>query len=437
MVGHEARRSMDDTRLGTLLLEGGIVAEGDLERCLAIQNATGRVRPLGEVLVEHGLLDPGTVQRLLQMQQSRNALQVAEVPPADALSASLLRAAVANGATELMVSEGLPARIRVAGDWRDLGDAVLDGPEVWQFVRETMGGEVLEQLAEQRFVTKLVRDTVHGAASATAFRHFDGVAVRIVPTPQVVQAPTELDLPAELVAELTVGSGLVLLVIGQADDRAALLSVLLQAALASGPRHAVALLDEPLPASLLGQVASRRFGWQAEQRAAALRSALSEDPEVVAIADIGTPEAFELALRAATEGRLVLACLNAANVVAALQRVLDFYPVAEVAEVRRTLAANLHGILLRTPLPNLAHTGIRHATEYLRPVPVVRETLAHGDLAAIPRLLQRADGSCGWSLDRSLLDLLVAGAVRLEDVFARAEEKAWLLERSRALPRGE
>lgn len=427
---------MDDTRLGTLLLEGGIVAEGDLERCLAIQNVTGRVRPLGEVLVEHGLLDAGMVPRLLQLQQSRNALRAAEVPPSDTLSASLLRAAVANGASELMVSEGRPARIRVAGDWRDLGDAVLGGPEVWEFVRETMGGEVLEQLAEQRFVTKLVRNTVHGAATVTAFRHFDGVAVRFVPASQVVPAPAELDLPPELVAELTGGGGLVLLVSGQAGTRGPVLSALLQAAQANAPRHAVAVLDEPLPASLLTKVSSRRFGWQAGQRAAALRSALSEDPEVLAIADIGTPETFELALRAAAGGRLVLACLDAANVVAALQRVLDFYPVAEVAEVRRTLATNLRGILLRLPLPNLEHCGIRHATEYLRAVPVVRETLAHGDLAAIPRLLQRTDGSCGWSLDRSLLDLLAAGAVRLEDVFARAEEKAWLLERSRALPQG-
>jgi Tfp pilus assembly pilus retraction ATPase PilT len=427
---------MEDTRLGTLLLEGGIVAEGDLERCLALQTATGRARPLGEVLVEHGLLEPGTVQRLLQLQQSRNALRAAEVPAVDTLSASLLRAAVANGATELMVSEGRPPRIRVAGDWRDLGDTVLGGPEVWDFVRDTMGGEVLEQLAEQRFVTKVVRDAAHGAATVTAFRHFDGVAVRLVPTQLVVQEPQQLDLSPAVVAELTAGGGLVLLVSGRTGARGDLLSMLLQSALTAAPRHAVALLDEPLPTSLLSRVACRRFGWRAEQRAAALRSALSEDPEILAIADVGTPETLELALRAAADGRLVLACMDAANVVAALQRVLDFYPVAEVAEVRRTLATNLKGVLLRLPLPDMDHTGTRHATEYLRAVPVVRETLAHGDLGAMPRLMQRADRSCGWTLDHSLLELLAAGVVRLEDVFARAEEKAWLLERSRALVQG-
>ena len=32
-----------------------------------------------------------------------------------------------------------------------------------------------------------------------------------------------------------------------------------------------------------------------------------------------------------------------------------------------------------------------------------------------------------------MLELLVAGRVRMEDVFARAEEKAWLLERTKDL----
>ena len=49
-------------------------------------------------------------------------------------------------------------------------------------------------------------------------------------------------------------------------------------------------------------------------------------------------------------------------------------------------------------------------------------------------MLLRAEGSrAGHSLDRSMLGLLQAGRVRMEDVFARAEEKAWLLERTRDL----
>lgn len=425
---------MEDTRLGSILLEGGIVQEADLDRCLLIQSMTGGTRPIGEILVEQRLLDKSMLQRLLDLQRSRVALRRAEIASADAMSGTLLRDARANGASEIVVSEGRAVRIRVAGEWRELTSEPVRGPEVWDFVRDTMGGEVLEELADRHYVVRSWKDAEHGSGSATAFRQFDGVAVRLTFAATRAKTVEEAELPKAVVDLARAGRGLVLLVGERGIGRTDVLAPLLQVCAADVGHYAIVLSDEPLPLPEAGAlIALRRLGLSPEDRAASVRTALREDPDVLAIADVGDPESFDLALRAAEGGRLVLACIDAGNVTAALNRLLDFYPAYDVSRVRANLAAALKAVLVRHELPGAERTECTIASELLLVDDVVRETLRAGDLANLGVLLRMEGGRCGHSLDQSLLDLLVAGKVRVEDVFLRAEEKAWLLERTRNL----
>lgn len=425
---------MDDNRLGSILLEGGIVDESGLERCLAIQALTGNTRPIGQILLEQGLIDAPTLQRLLAMQKSRAESQRAQVSPPDLASASLLKAALANGASELVVSEGRPARIRVGASWSQLTGDVLRGPEVWDFVRETMGADVLEALAERHFVVQPWRLDDVGGGLATAFRQFEGVAVRMTFALAAVAAPEAIGVPPAVVDAVRAGKGLVLVVGERAIGRSEVMASLVQVAAGDATQYVVVVDDEPLALPANGaMVVRRRFGITPAERAQALRSVVREDPDVLVVADIGDAAAFEIALRAAEGGRLVIAYLDAPNATSALARILNFYPVYDLPRVRSTLAAVLRVVLVRQLLPDAAHTGTVAATELLVVDDAVREVVRSGDLADLALLLRVDDERLGHSLDRSMLDLLTAGKVRMDDVFARAEEKAWLLERTRDL----
>lgn len=423
---------MDDFRLGAILLEGGVVDEAGLERCLAIQALTGCSRPIGQILVEQGLLDEATCERLLAMQRQRLQVADADVAPTDLQSDSLLRAAIANGASEVVVSEGRPARIRVGATWRKLTGDVLSGPEVWDFVRETMGAEVLEQLAEHHFVVRPWCIDGVGLGSATAFRQFEGVAVRVSFIATEVRTTEQLGVPSAVGDAIRQGKGLVLCVGERGVGRAELLASLVQVAAADTSHYVVVVDDEPTELPSEGaMVVRRRYGVDPETRASVLRSVVREDPDAMIIADVGSPETFEIALRAAEGGRLVVAYLDAQNVVAALTRVLNFYPDYELPRVRASLAAVLRVALVRHLLPSADGASTVPATELLVVDDPAREVVRNGDLTDLSLLL-RADGA-GHSLDKSMLDLVVAGSIRMEDVFARAEEKSWLLDRTRGL----
>jgi twitching motility protein PilT len=423
---------MEDTRLGAILLEGGIVGEADLERCLSIQALTGGTRPIGQILVEQDLIGQATLQRLLDLQKCRNELRAATVGAVDTGPVSLLQAARGNGAAELVVSEGRPVRLRVAGSWRQLTEDPVRGPEVWDFVRELMGAEVLEELAERHFVIRSWQRPELGRGSATAFRQFEGVAVRVVLAPVTTTAETAL--PQAVLDQTRTGRGLVLVGGERGIGRLELLTPLLHAAARSGGDYVVAVDDEPIDLPAQGaMVVRRRYGIDTEDRAAALRAAIGEDPDTLVVGDVGAPATFELALRAAEGGRLVVAWIDANNVTAMLQRILNFYPTYDLPRVRSSLAAVLRAVFVRHELPDAGHDGTVAATELLLVDDAVRDVLRGGELADLGLLLRMEGSRCGHSLDRSLLDLLTGGRVRLEDVFARAEEKAWLLERTRDL----
>jgi Tfp pilus assembly pilus retraction ATPase PilT len=425
---------MDDIRLGAILLEGGIVDEAGLERCLAIQALMGNTRPIGQILVEQGLIDEPSLKRLLSMQRERADVAGASLRAGDLGCAALLTAALGNGAAEIVVSEGRPVRIRVGSLWTQLTDIVLSGPEVWDFVRETMGGEVLEALAEHHFVVRPWQVDGVGRGLATAFRQFEGVAVRATFAPTQLPTPESIDLPAAVTDAVRAGRGLVLVVGERGLGRTEALGALVHAAAADASHYVVVVDDEPLALPATGAVVvRRRFGITPHERSQSLRSVVREDPDAMVIADVGDAETFEIALRAAEGGRLVIAYLDAPNSTAALTRILNFYPVHDLARVRASLAAVLRTVLVRHLLPDAEHKGTVVATELLVVDDAACEVIRRGDLGDIALLL-RAEGSrCGHSLDRSMLELLVGGRVRMDDVFARTEEKAWLLEKTRSL----
>lgn len=425
---------MDEYRLGAILLEGGVVDEAGLERCLAIQALTGTARPIGRILVEQGLLDEPTLKRLLDLQQSRHEAKVAKTAPSDLASASIVAAAAASAATEVVVSEGRPVRIKVGDSWQQLTDEVLSGPEVWDFVRETMGADVLEQLAENHYVVRSWQLDEGDGGSATAFRQFEGVAVRLTFSSNQIATPLELDVPQSVVDAVHNGKGLVLCVGERGIGRSQLLTTLAHEAAKDESKYVVVVDDEPARLPESGAlVVQRRFGIDPQTRADVLRSVVREDPDTMVVADVGSRETFELALRAAEGGRLVIAYLDAQNVVSALTRILNFYPGYELPRVRASLAAVLRSVLVRLQLPNAEHDGSVAATELLQVDEAAREVVRKGDLNDLSLLLRAEGGPAGHPLDRSLLDLLTSGRARMEDVFARAEEKAWLLERTRNL----
>lgn len=426
---------MEETRLGALLLDSRIIDEKDLEKCLEVQALTGSSRPLGNILVEQGVIDHATLERVLELQQARARRERAALPEAEGSDEVWFRVAMQAKASELVVSEGRPVLARVGAEWRNLTDEPLGGPEVWDFVRNEMGADVLERLADQHFVVRDLHKPGICRGRITGMRHFDGVAAIVELRREATPSCEELGVPRQLVELVRAGRGLVLLMGERGIGRSELMAGLLRDAAAEAERYVIVLddaIDAELPAG--GLVVRRRIGEHAADHAQALRTAVREDPDAIFVGSVAEPEAFDMALRAAEGGRLVVAWLDAGSTVSGLTRLLRCYEDHEVVRVRSSLATVLRAVHVRHLLPAATGEGMVPVTELLLVDDAVRDVLRAGDLANLSLLMRMGDGKNGHSLDQSMFDRVVQGQLEVEDAFARADEKGWLLERTRRLP---
>lgn len=426
---------MDETRLGAILLESRIIQEGDLEKCLEVQSLTGNNRPLGSILIEQGLIDRATLQRLLELQQARVIERQpprSEANPAE--GGGFLGAAIRAGARELIISDGRPVLARAAAEWRMLTVEPVRGPEVWDFVRAEMGAQVLEELADSQYVARDLHKPGLCRGRITAMRHSDGVAVLVELRPERLPGPERLGMPPQLIELLRGPRGLVLLVGERGVGRTELLAGALREMAVESNRYVVVLddaIDTEMPAGD-ALVARRRVGEHVSDYVAALRTTIREDPDAILVGSVDDPEAFDMALRAAEGGRLVVGWIDAHSVVGCLQRVLNFYPDYDVQRLRQGLASVLRGVCVRQLLASIDGSGMLPATELLLVDDAARDILRNGDLQSLNLLMRTESGKSGHSLDQCMLAMIGENRIRIEDAYARAEEKAWLLERLRA-----
>ncbi len=421
---------MDNTRLGSILLENPLMHQEDIERCLEIQALTGGARPLGEILIQEGVISRDALEELLAIQQSRREQSRGTAVVQGSGPDSYLRTAIAHKASDLIMSEGRRVLIRTGGQLRELTDEPIASKDLFEFLRQRIGPDVLTVLAEKKAVAREFHVPGLARGRICAFRHFDGLCVTIRLHPEQVRDASTSGIPNELVRAMSHGKGMVLITGDVRSGITETLATLLQTAVAE-PNRVVLVLDRDFEVpSVVGQavLTRRKVGIDTATYATGLRAATIEAPEVIFVGDASDVEAFDLALRAAEAGSLVVTAVRARSVVAALERVLNGYPAYDVPRVRTSLAAVINCIAALHLLPTNAREGMVLASEVLMLNDAAREILRGGALTQLNLLMRLESAECGHSLDDSLIGLVEGERVRFEDAFVCAEDKTRLLQ---------
>jgi len=160
-------------------------------------------------------------------------------------------------------------------------------------------------------------------------------------------------------------------------------------------------------------VSQREVGIDTESFAAALKNALRQRPDVILIGEIRDRTVMEHALTIAETGHLALATLHTTNAYQTIERVINFFPEEQAAQIRLNLALNLRAIVSQRLVPSVdGHLVL--AQEVLLNDGLVKELILNGEILKIRELLEqnRAMGMC--SFDQSLLDLYTEGRITEE-----------------------
>jgi twitching motility protein PilT len=337
----------------------------------------------------------------------------------------LLRLAAARGASALYLTTQARPAVRVDGDIRLLdGEAALSSGDV-----EAAVLELAPEGARDKESAEWIRDLADvGRVRITTFRDYRGPGALLRMIQARATSADQLGLVREIQALATEPEGLVIVTGPRASGKSTLVSAFVDLINRQRNDYVITLegqirLVHESRGSLISQ---RELRGSASEVVTAARAALRENPDVLVIEDLRSPDVLQVALDAAGSGLLVFVSVTAASATAALERLVDLCPSDQRRNVRAALAEHLRGVVAQVLLRK-AGGGRLAARELVLNTNAVAALVSDGQIAQLPRAIDSGRKLGMAPLNDALVAFVQSGAVDVREAYRKADDKAGLL----------
>ncbi|HXF83416.1 MAG TPA: type IV pilus twitching motility protein PilT [bacterium] len=339
---------------------------------------------------------------------------------------TLLTTARERRASDLHLSVGRPPILRLDGRL-----VVQDGPAVTRQAMEQLLAEVLGDAQRTRFAEQHELDCSLdipgvGRVRVNVFRQQRGEAAVFRLIPSVIRSLEDLGMPPVLAELCRRDRGLILITGPTGSGKTTTLAAMVDLMNRTRSDHIITIED---PIEFLHEpqrclINQREVGPHTHSFAAALRSALREDPDIILVGEMRDLDTIASALTAAETGHLVLATLHTNSAPQTVNRIIDVFPPHQQEQVRVQLSEVLLGVAAQTLLPRADGKGRICAVEMLVATPAVRNLVREGKTFQLPSIIQTGTKEGMQTLDQSLKALVRAGVVTPEEALRRATDRA-------------
>lgn len=332
----------------------------------------------------------------------------------DELLRDLLTATLVVGGTDLHLRVGQPPMIRKNGELTTLNDQLITENDMEGLKRSAISEEQNKTLYKQRSVDL---DYQHKDNPALRFRanffilqNQVAAVFRLLPTN--IPRLSEIEAPKNILPFCNLQRGLVLVTGTTGSGKSTTLAAIIDQINSKRAAHIITI-EDPIEfrhnpkRSLITQ---REVRQDATDFVSAFRDALRQDPDVILVGELRSPEICRLALNAAETGHLVLASLGTRDPADTVQRMIDQFPGTEQQFIRTQLASALEGVISQRLLPRKDGAGRVAAFEVLNVSPALRASIRSGSSGTeLPTILQVDKASL--SFERSVAQLVREGKV--------------------------
>lgn len=319
----------------------------------------------------------------------------------------LLLATVECGASDLILHSGRQAVARIEGELRTIDSEAMEESDI-DALWSACGADPADLDHDASLTTG---DGVRFRVNLFHHLGLRGAVLRRIH--QEIPAMETLGLPAELLREwASRKSGIVIVSGPTGSGKSTTLAAVLEWINQTMARHIVTIEDpvEYLFAAKLSMFTQREVGIDTPTFAEGLRRSLRQNPDIIFLGEIRDAESALTAIQAAETGHLVLATLHASACAEVVKRIELLFPPDEREAVRKTLAAQLLGVLCQRLVPAAAG-GQALACEYFSNAASSRNLIAEGRMPELQDFIARGDPRSTRSFGDSLLRLVREGLV--------------------------
>jgi len=327
--------------------------------------------------------------------------------------------------SDLHFIAGDPARIRLHGDLSTLRPDKL-APE---FVKEALY-EIMPKAAKDRFEAKDGADFAHTIPERGRFRvnvmrqlHGMGAVFRAIPSKALTL--DELKLPESVRQMCKANNGLILVTGKTGSGKSTTLAAMIDDINLRVRGH-ILTIEDPIEfvhnrkSCLISQ---REIGVHAPTFAAALHSALREDPDVILVGELRDLETMSIAVTAAEMGILVMGTLHTNGAAQTVDRMVNVFPSDKQSHVRTMLSTSLRGVVSQQLLQKADKNGRVAALEILVNTPAAANLIRQGKLDQLENVMQSGAQFGMRTMDTAIQQLLDSRQITGKEAYKKGINK--------------
>ncbi|MDD2774270.1 MAG: type IV pilus twitching motility protein PilT [Elusimicrobiales bacterium] len=343
--------------------------------------------------------------------------------------ASVLRAGVQLGASDIILAAGRPPVVRVNGQVRPLENI----PPLSSDDCKALVYSGLYENLRARFEQDWELDYSFTIPNVSRFRanvlvQRGGVAAVYRVIPAHIPAPAEIGLTREMTAVTDLHNGLVIITGPTGSGKSTTLAALIDQINAKY-RKSIITIEDPVEFVYEARnsvILQREVGQHTKSFREALRRALRQAPDVIMIGEMRDLETIQLAITAAETGHLCFGTLHTQDCASTIDRIIDVFPPGQQEQVRTQLSLTLQAVIAQILLPSADGRGRVAAREFMVSTPAISSLIRDKKAHMIYSALETGKKFGMMTMDQNLAALVTQGRVRTEDAQLKAQSPEML-----------
>ena len=328
--------------------------------------------------------------------------------------------------SDLHFMAGDPPRIRQYGNLTALRSERLAA----DFVREAIY-EIMPRKALDRFETRDGTDFAYTLGTIARFRvnvlrHLNGLGAVFRAIPSKAQTLEQLKMPEAVRSLAKVSNGLILVTGKTGSGKSTTLAAMIDDLNARIKGH-ILTIEDPIE-FVHGRknclISQREIGVHAESFAAALLSALREDPDVILVGELRDLETISTAITAAEMGILLMATLHTNGAAATVDRIVNAFPADKQSHVRTMLSTSLRGVVSQQLISRKGAAGRVAALELLINTPAAANLIRQGKIDQLESTMQSSAAVGMRTMDSAIEQLYDQGLITGRAAFEKSINKS-------------